>query len=530
MHESTSPQSKPTFGEYLQALVDARPQWTTPKLAAALGVDASLVRRWLRNDRVPPFSSNYLERIAELLRLSPTERQQLEASQVTSQQARAHGTLAQRRSAESQGVAALLKEAATAPSKQKDIGSLPQNRFVLPTDGEPIRGVTTVCEAALELLRQASEQDITANTAPTIYLTYQGARSITEVADLDEQWEAAMRSVRMKGWNIRHLLRLDSNALRSVHFVKDMLGYLGAPGMYEPSYFEPHGILVAPYDLIIVPNLGCLLLISTQQSDVVDAATYSTDREVMRLLHDHFVLLQRSTKPLFKLYPDDTSEGLDKMLEMELDRSDRFLMKGGLSSLWRPLSVYSDRSHYQEQLQARNEPPAATILRATRRRANFEDQASSGQFILRDVCPKVAIERLVYDSLQFERGTSSYEHEQFPPEICVALLQNAIDGLRTYTSYEIGLLDEELDTLHSSWEVKRGHSVYLDIWRLDEENRQIEYDLYITEPTIVRAFWDYSEELWNRISPKNRAKDYVIWWLEQQLEKLKKQMAERAGE
>src|SRR5947209_20605411 len=73
----------PTFGSYLNTLLDERT--LTPRdLAGQLGLDLSVVYKWLRGERTPRFNSGHADRIAEALQLAPSERQALNASQVRS--------------------------------------------------------------------------------------------------------------------------------------------------------------------------------------------------------------------------------------------------------------------------------------------------------------------------------------------------------------------------------------------------------------------------------------------------------------
>jgi hypothetical protein len=65
--------------------------------------------------------------------------------------------------------------------------------------------------------------------------------------------------------------------------------------------------------------------------------------------------------------------------------------------------------------------------------------------------------------------------------------------------------------------VQGDHTVLLETWRPDFAGKQSKADVVITEPTIAGAFQTYADELWERISPRNRDKNYVIWWLRQQI-------------
>lgn len=41
----------------------------------------------------------------------------------------------------------------------------------------------------------------------------------------------------------------------------------------------------------------------------------------------------------------------------------------------------------------------------------------------------------------------------------------------------------------------------------------------ITERSIVQAYHAYGQELWNKIKPHNRERDYIKWWLRECLNK-----------
>jgi transcriptional regulator with XRE-family HTH domain len=69
------------FGASLRALLQARGR-TTVDLAESLHVDPSLVRRWLRGERVPALGSRHVERIAVALGLSDVDRRRLESAQI----------------------------------------------------------------------------------------------------------------------------------------------------------------------------------------------------------------------------------------------------------------------------------------------------------------------------------------------------------------------------------------------------------------------------------------------------------------
>jgi hypothetical protein len=66
--------------------------WNATDLAARLHVDPSLVRRWLRGDRAPALGSDYVDRIAAVLELAPSDHRRLELGQIARLRARQSAT------------------------------------------------------------------------------------------------------------------------------------------------------------------------------------------------------------------------------------------------------------------------------------------------------------------------------------------------------------------------------------------------------------------------------------------------------
>ncbi|QGQ99623.1 XRE family transcriptional regulator [Paenibacillus psychroresistens] len=54
------------FGDLLNELLQLR-DWSAAKLAKALNIDSSYVRRWIRGERTPGLNSNYIRQIVDVL-------------------------------------------------------------------------------------------------------------------------------------------------------------------------------------------------------------------------------------------------------------------------------------------------------------------------------------------------------------------------------------------------------------------------------------------------------------------------------
>jgi hypothetical protein len=104
-------------------------------------------------------------------------------------------------------------------------------------------------------------------------------------------------------------------------------------------------------------------------------------------------------------------------------------------------------------------------------------------------------------------------------------LQNAVQMLQDHDNYRIALLDaDEANEIFVQpfWEVTGTESVLIQT-RLDgEEGEEADLGIKITEKNIVKTFQVYFKSLWEGVSSDHREKDWVIWWLERQIDELGK--------
>ena len=103
-------------------------------------------------------------------------------------------------------------------------------------------------------------------------------------------------------------------------------------------------------------------------------------------------------------------------------------------------------------------------------------------------------------------------------------LRNIIRLLKTYENFEIALLSEEQKNVipYYQWEVKGGSTVVMSTWNPGENDKYI--NIAITEETVAGAFQDYFLEIWERVTPEYRDKNYVISWFEDQADWFEKNM------
>ncbi|MNE38804.1 hypothetical protein D3C80_1327160 [compost metagenome] len=135
------------------------------------------------------------------------------------------------------------------------------------------------------------------------------------------------------------------------------------------------------------------------------------------------------------------------------------------------------------------------------------------RYPMRHIYPMRAIEALVttgqYDRNPYFRPSREDIH---------AHLLYLAELLQTFDQFEIALIDDpKYDLIHrAQFDIKGNHTVAIGAMPRSDSNPKVEL-IAITEGTIVRAFQDYFDDLWERINPIYREKPFVISWIKDKL-------------
>ena len=156
-------------------------------------------------------------------------------------------------------------------------------------------------------------------------------------------------------------------------------------------------------------------------------------------------------------------------------------------------------------------------------------------FTYRTIMPRRSIE----DALGLITGECRYPVEYASPPQYVTVkdkkqafahINNIIDDLKNYGNYEIALIEEEhsdeYDVLSSPYLVKGDKSVLTAIYKKEKDGEGYRFasKLEITEPSIVRAYFQLFLNSWNDVaeSDKTKQKEKVIGELTELLDKAKR--------
>jgi transcriptional regulator with XRE-family HTH domain len=509
-----------TFGTYLNDLLRRR-DLTPREFANLLGLDLSLVYKWLRGERTPRFNSGHADHIAETLHLTTTERQALFASQVRSLRERpAHRMRPTPRSrfvgapVESLIGRRMIPRTGGAPALRNAKGST-----MTPAEGA-VRGPNAALGAAIEILATAPQPR---SLDQSILITWQGEGALDPFnPPFGADWTYALRGALARGWRARHIWRLNHDINRSVTLVKTMLDLLGAGG-YESLYIPKHETLLAPYDMLIVPDHAAALFFATADGSAVDSALVTRNPDQIALFSAHFDLLAQHAQRMIESYPRRVATLFDEVLaQSELRVPGRLFVKYSPSIMTEPAEWSSETSFWAERVRDLGRTGSLLTQLIEHRRDRLVALLAHAETTdYRDICTMQSIEDIVRHGWYLRnaevrptKGAPVAERRQH--------LLNMIAVLRRYPHYQLALLDErETEELRVNretyWEVLGAERVLFNTRSLDADAQPVDLDITLDEPSMVAAFVDYYESLWQRVAPEHRDKDWIIAWLEGQL-------------
>jgi hypothetical protein len=501
------------FAETLGALVQSHDS-SARDLAAALGIDVSLIYKWLRRERTPALASEYAEAIARFLVLDTAERAALRAAQEHSlTQGRPKQSVPRR-------VVSLIGRIVTRESDDPaaEWSSATRTTPALAPKWPVIHSQEDLQQAVLNLIGGALKPK-TPDAA--ILCTFQSDGRGAFDGDRGARWQDAMQRALRNGWYIEHVWRLNRDVERSVSLVASTLDLLGDT-KYRPLYIDGAETLSPPYDLVIRPDVAMVML-ATHNAHNVDAAIVTRGKEQIRVWREHYMQLSALAQPpLQRFLPPQSGQFVQLLADSEERLPGRGFVKYGLSLFTEPSSWSRPDSHWAHLIDLQGFDVDLFLVCRQRRLVAFQRHVQTA--VYRDICPQQAVEIMVQSGLYLADGNRE-PRVQVPPQARREHLANTIHVLREQANFHLALVpDDVLARVRISpdtfWEVSGGVQAMLNTPTRGGSEHAAAMNVVITEPRIAAAFQVYFDSLWERIPPLNRDKRYVIWWLERQLERL----------
>lgn len=532
---------QPTFGQCVQELILIR-GWSAAQLARAINIDASYVRRWIRGERTPALHTSYINDIAEALcdgldrdyrkatkaallalfdQSAPPDddvplpdrvRHHLQEAQIYTLSLDTTARKNRKPSKTQSVVSQLLEITHHEPNDPLTSRTTPASHT---QEIDPIPPVLsnreTILSAAISLLKQAMQnQDQHIEQNREIFLTFQSERDYFDgYPELYHEWQQTIIQALRLGWSIRHLCKLNKNVERSLQLVNQILTWTNYSGSYHLYYFNKYRIDYPTQEIILIQGTGVIMGYATDQFKEIDAGLYLKDQNAVHIIEKYIEQMLHNTEPLIHILSQNDYFELN--VSKDRKSGSHYLCMHDLSYLTVPPTI-------MEKYMSRSMPDE----RERRIHWNrIEDTVQSfhrdiQHYPMRHIYPMRAIEQLV--------AMGDYEvNPYFRPtrEDIRNHLLYLIELLQIHEQFEIALIDDyKYDLIHrAQLDIKGNHTVAIGIMPRNDTNSQVEL-IAITEGTIVSAFQEYFEDIWERINPIYRDKQSVILWLRGKLELL----------
>lgn len=529
--------AKISFGECLKQLLLIR-EWSASRLAREINIEPSYVRMWVRGERVPSLQSDYVKLIKSTL-VSGLDSTHKKAARDSFLQYIYHLGLmnAEENRSLSELIEAVLKEAqiyslsrkkkrAYKYRKVKNTGQIAAgapDRGPEPADGGfPVKAACipscieerySILNAVLSVLQSSIHQQD--NGPGELMVTYQSYPAIFEgYPALYEIWESLITKALKKKWEVRYLYRVSKNPDRSRKLIQEIINWSGYKNRFLPFFFTNYKMTSPPLEMMTVHKAGAFIFMAANNAENIDRALYFKQNDSAGALHAYMKRTQLETKPMLRYFPT-FSKYIEFLSIMCRKRGDFYAVSQDLYFCTVPVSLW------EKYIGATDDPIAREIQlkRLFELCRVFHEDVK--KFRAKHICQLEVLEMMVESQsylLQYFCQTPTSEN-------ILEHLEYVVHLLKKYTNFEIALVSENQDNIilpAAAWEVRGGRNA--GIVTVDMENHADFAYLSIAEETVTEAFGDYFLEIWEKITPKHRDKQYVISWFEEKIRYLREKL------
>lgn len=511
-----------TFADLLkQHLKDSK--LSAELLGKELNIDGGLVRSWVRGDRIPALNHECIPKIADLLKIPIDELKYYQEKSLLQRQSQ------RKIRRETKHISEELKLLASPDELTADELTEKTSVEYCRNVSSAIEGVEKVVRTAIHILENLPSPQDDNNT---IFLTFQGRKSCFELfSNLNRKWLNALKEVMQKGWDICHIIRLDSDWERVIQYMSFMLEIVGDQekyqGKYEPYCLKQKYVLEPHNGYLIIPEKEALQFFATKQKHHTDAAIYIKDKEQIKIIQNYVFRLQEEADLIFKRYKArNQRDFVEKVFEADQQPVNRTIILKRLSEITRPLAWYDPESDWAKSLKPFLEidcPEELTSLLKMRkdRRLNLEKHLDKHRcrYIYTNSCIDNFVKKGWTSEKDYFRASTQQRLEQ---------LENMIQ-LFNHNYYEMAILQDKEDDIFSKikpsfCEVQGSHVFFMEIWSENAQGKNSSEWFLTTEPTITKAFQEYFSKLWNSIPDQNKKESQLLNYLQRHIQYLKNQL------
>ncbi len=490
------------------------------ELARALGVDPSLVSRWLSGERKLKASSVTMEALAELLM---KRCRRMEDFRWLQENFLRSGLPTEMGMAGSAQNSLILWLASDGDDLRRNIGTPSRLQY---RSGSAVSADAPqeerVCQSG-NLLPLVMELDRLLESLPDgaaldVFLSDDEATAITD----GEVVRLLVRAADRGKCNIRLLVRISGNTEAMSGLIHCYLPLLVSAKM---RIFTIHGMTqaVVSQTHILLPGQAALLISEIKKGVSAPVGMVVRDGQFLRDMEMSFERILRYAQKALNVYDDNYSRNILELLYQE------FAMPGHLDVVKDSINpLFMAGPAYERVLRAQGQGGDELAWRSAEfsRFKQGMDQVLAGGTVFREILPMSRLNRIVecgccrMPGLYFmEQGCVDLDAQG-----CADILQGYLLSLENVPAFQMMIMDD-VAPLHtdSCWHIKQHRSMAINTWN-GEEPVMIHSD----QPWLVREFQAHFERLWARQNNVASSRGQVAAILQDALTRLTARHLQRA--
>lgn len=500
-----------TFGKSLHGILSIL-DISCVRLSKVIDVDSSLVNRWVNEKRIPPYNSNYIEKMANYFLscvLNPYQVQHLdrlffdvcgESKEELNTKDKITNILLH-----SQGYSFECKNSDSKKKKDYTLGVSNDSLVSLSSEDKIVLGylnIVDTCISLFEKTTQCKEGDKRNN----IYISLNsGILLLCDQRTLMKLKRIMHESI-TKGWNILCSIQLNDNIEENLQLVK-FIGTLIHTGKFFPFYFKKYNMISCCSEYIVVSGMGALLVYSNNS-----AFLFKNEIAIEILKNKAHSIISNYTKPLVKYFSmHDTLEYANTLAETENIIGNQIIYKPDFGLLLIPEELYKTLL-LKKNLSMEEVNISLEFYRKRIRTFSNNVRNYNYTYIYHSCCINNLIK---YRKLRLYMYNMIDEISLENIEV-ILILENIIKLLTKYEKFRIAFIPQDSNDAILEYVIycvsKERNAVMLEAYQQNTYFPQVK--LMIEEPLLVKAINAYLEGIIDQIAPINKDKNEIIAWIQ----------------
>lgn len=346
-------------------------------------------------------------------------------------------------------------------------------------------------------------------------------------------WQELLYWVLKSNWNIVHLIRGNERRIRAIRTLINAPYLLTTNGRYDIEYFGEDTKIVSPYDLLVIPGTGSVLVLGTENQREPDLGFFISDRpeyqsRYIGRMTSHVNALRRSCRPAFQTYKDLWSLEYDQSIVATAEQSgSSYMVYDGLSTVTYPRGIDEARSSVIMARQGEDVMSSIYQLRDGRQRRREIFERNITNWVDLDICPKRTIEQLGPDGdLPWDDWLRPYGGHPLSHDQVATLLRNIVRLLKQPDgNYHLALVDDDdLDKVglvylnENCWYVKGKKILTVESKVKTPDGEDTVVAFTVQDPAVVDVYNRRFEAIWQEIYDAQYGHQKTIEYLEKRIE------------